>query len=287
MKKKLALGAMAMVLGLGLGGSGLMPAQVFAVSVEATGSSDVSGAVASSEGSRTERSLTADDVAAAVALAEKAIAATTNIGSVAGMRVYLQGWVDQARSLDLNRLSAGQMKELNAALEEGARGLRMTAGVDRKPVEENSVAVPEVKGSEVKTSETVKVAEKKDAGVRKETLVSTVAEPRMMKELPAAKVVDDAKVDAAGAKAEVASSRDFAGLATLATAQVKQPAALVAATDGADGVEVPKTGADASEEKVAQASSAARGMGLIFGGAVVLAAAMGAVLIVKRMKRGL
>ncbi len=39
-----------------------MPAQVFAVSVEATGSSDVSGAVASSEGSRTERSLTADDV---------------------------------------------------------------------------------------------------------------------------------------------------------------------------------------------------------------------------------
>ena len=37
----------------------------------------------------------------------------------------------------------------------------MTAGVDRKPVEENSVAVPEVKGSEVKTSETVKVAEKR------------------------------------------------------------------------------------------------------------------------------
>ncbi len=84
----------------------------------------------------------------------------------------------------------------------------------------------------------------------------------MMKELPAAKVVDDAKVDAAGAKAEVSFvERDFAGLATLATAQVKQPAALVAATDGADGVEVPKTGADASEEKVAQASSAARGWG--------------------------
>ncbi len=284
MKKKLALGAIAMVLGLSVGGSGLMPAQAFAVSVEATGSSDVSGAVASSEGSRTERSLTADDVAAAVALAEKAIAATTNIDSVAGMRVYLQGWVDQARSLDLGRLSAGQMKELVAALEEGARGLRMTAGVDRKPAEENNAAASEVEAGAVANTAD---AERKDAGVRKETLVSTVAEPRVMKELPAAKVADDVKVDTAGTKAEVASSRDFAGLATLATAQVRQPAALVATTDGADGVEVPKTGADASEEKVAQASSAARGMGLIFGGAVVLAAAMGAVLIVKRMKRGL
>ena len=83
-------------------------------------------------------------------------------------------------------------------------------------------------------------------------------------------------------KAEVA-------LVNLATAQVKKPTATSSGSldsevaDSGDVAEVPKTGAS-DEEK---ASSAARGMGLVLGGAVVFAAAAGAVLIVKRMKRDL
>ena len=116
----LALGAM--IMGLSLGA-----VPVAAVSVE-------SEAVAASALSVSEK------VAAAVKQAEAALDATAggaagtvaNAKEVAAMRTYLQGWVQQAQTINVERLTAAQAKELIAALEEGARGLRMTAGVDRK-----------------------------------------------------------------------------------------------------------------------------------------------------------
>lgn len=280
MKKMLALGAMAVVLGLGYG----MP--TMAVATDGTAGASASVAV-----------ISAADVAAAVARAEEAIAVTTgstvNVTEVAAMQAYLRKWVAQARTLDLEQLTAGQLKELAAALNEGARGLRMTAGVDRKVASESS------------SSEATSSA---DAV----TVNAVIAEPRAVKELPAentASAVSSATVSssvktsagsssaAVSTKAETAvvlevtkaSTTDMNALATLAVAQVKKPTvALASATTASAGaenteVDVPKTGAD-DEEK--QASSAVRGMGLVLGGAVVLAA-VGAVLIVKRMKRGL
>ena len=280
MKKMLALGAMAVVLGLGLEGAPAL----------AVATAETSGV--SAQASTTS----ATDVAAAVARAEEAIAktdtTTVNAKEVAAMREYLQGWVAQAKVLDLAQLTAGQVKELIAALDEGARGLRLTAGVDRKVATEASNA-----GATTSTAN----------GTEASTVNGSVAEPRTAKESTSAtkakevaktaetvknvEVADgsDAKADLKDGAEDVAlasaSTKDMSALVTLATAQVKKPtvasAAVVAENAEAD---VPKTGASNEEE---QTSTAVRGMGLVLGGAVVLAAAAGAVLIVKRMKRGL
>lgn len=269
----LALGAMAVVLGLSLS----YGAPALAVSADTVAVS-----------------VSAADVAAAVARAEEAIAktanATVNAKEVAAMWEYLQKWVAQAQTLDLERLTAGQLKELVAALDEGALGLRMKAGVDRKVVTDASSSA---------TSST-------SGSVSSATVSGAIAEPRTVKAESDAKVTEATAVASAAktsavstgttVKVEVAPEvaktvvTDMSSLATLAVAQVKKPTAVLASaagsasTDAEDTeVDVPKTGAN--DEEV-QTSNAVRGMGLVLGGAVVLAAA-GAVLIVKRMKRGL
>lgn len=275
----LVLGAM--IMGLNLGA-----VPVAAVSVE-------SKAVTASASSVSEK------VAAAVKQAEAALDATAggaagtvaNAKEVAAMRTYLQGWVQQAQTINIERLTAAQAKELIAALEEGARGLRMTAGVDRKV----SSSVSSVTQAGSSTAASVNGANAGGAGnvskpatvapvsSNKEVISTTVPEPKVIKEL-AAETVEAGKIETDGAemRAEVA-------LVNLATAQVKKPTATSSGSldsevaDSGDVAEVPKTGAS-DEEK---ASSAARGMGLVLGGAVVFAAAAGAVLIVKRMKRDL
>lgn len=270
-----------MIMGLNLGA-----VPVAAVSVE-------SKAVTASASSVSEK------VAAAVKQAEAALDATAggaagtvaNAKEVAAMRTYLQGWVQQAQTINIERLTAAQAKELIAALEEGARGLRMTAGVDRKV----SSSVSSVTQAGSSTAASVNGANAGGAGnvskpatvapvsSNKEVISTTVPEPKVIKEL-AAETVEAGKIETDGAemRAEVA-------LVNLATAQVKKPTATSSGSldsevaDSGDVAEVPKTGAS-DEEK---ASSAARGMGLVLGGAVVFAAAAGAVLIVKRMKRDL
>lgn len=279
MKKMLALGAMAMVLGLGYG---FEVAPALAVS-GASEVSEVSGCSGTS-------AVLAADVAAAVARAEEAIAktanATVNAKEVAAMREYLQGWVEQARTLDSERLTTAQLKELVAALDEGALGLRLVAGVDRKVTSGNTA------GSAVSSKEPV-------TSSTGSAVIGSVAEPRTVKDLPAENAVSDKTVMASVAKAEVtvaadtttvsaadakASTIDMKALATLAVAQVKKPTAVLASAGAENAeVDVPKTGANDEEE---QTSNAVRGMGLVLGGAVVMAA-VGAVLIVKRMKRGL
>ncbi len=278
----LALGAM--IMGLNLGA-----VPVAAVSVE-------SKAVTASASSVSE------EVAAAVKQAEAALDATAggaagtvaNAKEVAAMRTYLQGWVQQAQTINVERLTAAQAKELIAALEEGARGLRMTAGVDRKvsssassTTQAGSSTVASVNGANAggagNVSKPVTVA---PASSNKEVISTTVPEPKVMKELAAERdeVVETGKVEA-----DVAEMKAEVALVNLATAQVKKPTATSSGSldsevaDSGDVAEVPKTGAS-DEEK---ASSAARGMGLVLGGAVVFAAAAGAVLIVKRMKRDL
>ncbi len=275
----LALGAM--IMGLNLGA-----VPVAAVSVE-------SEAVTASASSVSEK------VAAAVKQAEAALDATAggvagtvaNAKEVAAMRTYLQGWVQQAQTINVERLTAEQAKELIAALEEGARGLRMTAGVDRKTsssvssvTQAGSSTAASVNGANAggagSVSEPATVA---PASSNKEVISTTVPEPKVMKEL-VVETVEAGRIETDGAemKAEVA-------LVNLATAQVKKPTATSSGSldsevaDSGDVAEVPKTGAS-DEEK---ASNAARGMGLVLGGAVVFAAAAGAVLIVKRMKRDL
>lgn len=275
----LALGAMAMVLGLGYG---FEVAPALAVS-GASEVSEVSGCSGTS-------AVLAADVAAAVARAEEAIAktanATVNAKEVAAMREYLQGWVEQARTLDSERLTTAQLKELVAALDEGALGLRLVAGVDRKVTSGNTA------GSAVSSKEPV-------TSSTGSAVIGSVAEPRTVKDLPAENAVSDKTVMASVAKAEVtvaadtttvsaadakASTIDMKALATLAVAQVKKPTAVLASAGAENAeVDVPKTGANDEEE---QTSNAVRGMGLVLGGAVVMAA-VGAVLIVKRMKRGL
>lgn len=281
----LALGAMAMVLGLSYG-FGVAPALAVSAASEVSSVSETSA-------------VSAADVAAAVARAEEAIAktanTTVNVKEVAAMREYLQGWVAQARTLDLGRLTAAQLKELVAALDEGALGLRLVAGVDRK------------------TTAGVAGSTGTNSGSSSSTVVGTaIAEPRMVKELPAEGAVSEKTTEVSEvhtAKAEVAvvadttttpatgmkaSTIDMKALATLAVAQVKKPMAVLASASVASvaevsasaenaEVDVPRTGATDEEER---ASNAVRGMGLVLAGAVVLAA-VGAVLIVKRMKRGL
>lgn len=275
----LALGAM--IMGLNLGA-----VPVAAVSVE-------SEAVTASALSVSEK------VAAAVKQAEAALDATAggavgtaaNAKEVAAMRTYLQGWVQRAQTINIERLTAAQAKELIAALEEGARGLRMTAGVDRKvsssassATQAGSSTVASVNGANAGGAGNVsKPAAATSTSSNKEVISTTVSEPKVMKEL-AVETVEAGKIETDGAemKAEVA-------LVNLATAQVKKPTATSSGSldsevaDSGDVAEVPKTGAS-DEEK---ASTAARGMGLVLGGAVVFAAAAGAVLIVKRMKRDL
>lgn len=275
----LALGAM--IMGLNLGA---VPAA--AVSVE-------------SEAVTTSASSVSEKVAAAVKQAEAALDATAggaagtvaNAKEVAAMRTYLQGWVQQAQTINIERLTAAQAKELIAALEEGARGLRMTAGVDRKvsssassATQAGSSTAASVNGANAGGAGNVsKPAIVASASSNKEVISTTVPEPKVMKEL-AVETIESGKIETDGAKmkAEVA-------LVNLATAQVKKPTAASSGSldsevaDSGDVAEVPKTGAS-DEEK---ASTAARGMGLVLGGAVVFAAAAGAVLIVKRMKRDL
>lgn len=275
----LALGAMAMVLGLSYGFE-VVPALAVSVASEVSEVSGCSGASA----------VSAADVAAAVARAEEAIVktanATVNAKEVAAMREYLQGWVAQARTLDLERLTTAQLKELVAALDEGALGLRLVAGVDRKVASNGS--------TESAAGSTV--AETGSAGL---AVTASVAEPWVVKELPAESAVAEKTTEVSTAKAEVAvvadttaasatgmraSTIDMKALATLAVAQVKKPTAVLASAGAENAeVDVPKTGANDEEE---QTSNAVRGMGLVLGGAVVMAA-VGAVLIVKRMKRGL
>lgn len=265
----LALGAMAMVLGLSYG-SGVAPALAVSAASEVSGCSGASA-------------VSAADVAAAVTRAEEAIAKTANVTvnakEVAAMREYLQGWVAQARALDLERLTTAQLKELVAALDEGALGLRLVAGVDRKVASNGST--------------------ESAAGSAGMTVTGSVAEPRVVKELPAESAVAEKTTEVSTAKAEVAvvadtiaasatdmkaSTIDMKALATLAAAQVKKPTAVLASVGAENAeVDVPKTGTNDEEE---QTSNAVRGMGLVLGGAVVMAA-VGAVLIVKRMKRGL
>lgn len=285
MKKKLALGAMAMVLGLSYG-SGVAPALAVSAASEVSEVSEVSGCSGAS-------AVSAADVAAAVTRAEEAIAKTANVTvnakEVAAMREYLQGWVAQARALDLERLATAQLKELVAALDEGALGLRLVAGVDRKTTSGNTA------GSAVSSKEPV-------TSSTGSAVIGSVAEPRTVKELPAEGTVSEKTTEVSEvstAKAEVAvatdatvapttdmknSTIDMKALATLAAAQVKKPTAVLASVGAENAeVDVPKTGANDEEE---QTSNAVRGMGLVLGGAVVMAA-VGAVLIVKRMKRGL
>lgn len=278
----LALGAMAMVLGLSYG-FGVAPALAVSAASEVSSVSETS-------------IVSAADVAAAVARAEEAIAktanATVNVKEVAAMQEYLRGWVAQARTLDLGRLTAAQLKELVAALDEGALGLRLVAGVDRKVAPNGST--------------------ESAAGSAGLTVAGSVAEPRVVKELPAEGAVSEKATGVSEvytAKAEVAvaadtmtapatdmkaSTIDMKTLATLAVAQVKKPTAVLASASVASvaevsasaenaEVDVPRTGATDEEERT---SNAVRGMGLVLAGAVVLAA-VGAVLIVKRMKRGL
>lgn len=286
MKKTLrALALVAMMVSLGLGA-----VPVAATSVE-------SETVTASASSVSEK------VAVAVKQAEVALDATAggaagavaNAKEVAAMRTYLRGLIQRAQGIDLNQLTAAQATELKAALEEGARGLRMTAGVDRKPAATGSnVSGGSVDGAAAEgvggtlTSGTGAVsAGSSDKG----TISGTVPEPKVMKELAkveaasgSARVSGETAVsDNAGAEGESTGVKAevVAGLVSLASAQVKKP--VVAQVDEEDEVEVPKTGASDEE----RTSSAARGMGLILGGAVVFAAAVGAVLIVKRMKRDL
>ena len=205
------------------------------------------------------------------------------------MRTYLQGWVQQAQTINVERLTAAQAKELIAALEEGARGLRMTAGVDRKvsssassAAQAGSSTAASVSGANAGGAGNVsKPATVASASSNKEVISTTVPEPKVMKEL-AVETVEASKVEA-----DVAEMKAEVALVNLATAQVKKPTAtqVVASSDltSGDVAEVPKTGASDEE----RASNAARGMGLVLGGAVVFAAAAGAVLIVKRMKRDL
>ena len=273
----LALGAM--IMGLSLGA-----VPVAAVSVE----SEVVTASALS---------VSEKVAAAVKQAEAALDATAggaagtvaNAKEVAAMRTYLQGWVQQAQTINVERLTAAQAKELIAALEEGARGLRMTAGVDRKvsssassAAQAGSSTAASVSGANAGGAGNVsKPATVASASSNKEVISTTVPEPKVMKEL-AVETVEASKVEA-----DVAEMKAEVALVNLATAQVKKPTAtqVVASSDltSGDVAEVPKTGASDEE----RASNAARGMGLVLGGAVVFAAAAGAVLIVKRMKRDL
>lgn len=279
----LALGAMAVVLGLSLS-CGFEVAPALAVAAEEASSA------AESATSRVATTISATDIAAAVARAEEAIAktanATVNAKEVAAMREYLQGWVAQARTLDLERLTAAQLKELVAALDEGALGLRLVAGVDRKVASGNTA------GSAVSSKEPV-------TSSTGSAVIGSVAEPRTVKELPMKSAVAEKTTEVSTAKAEVAvvadataapatymktSTIDMKALATLAVAQVKKPTAVLASAGAENAeVDVPKTGANDEEE---QTSNAVRGMGLVLGGAVVMAA-VGAVLIVKRMKRGL
>lgn len=276
----LVLGAMAMVLGLSYG-FGVAPALAVSAASEVSSVSETS-------------IVSTADVAAAVARAEEAIAktanTTVNAKEVAAMREYLQGWVAQARTLDLGRLTAAQLKELVAALDEGALGLRLVAGVDRK------------------TTAGVAGSTGTNSGSSSSTVVGTaIAEPRTVKELPAEGAVSEKTTEVSEvhtAKAEVAvvadtttapatgmkaSTIDMKALATLAVAQVKKPTAVLASVAEVSAsaenaeVDVPRTGATDEEERT---SNAVRGMGLVLAGAVVLAA-VGAVLIVKRMKRGL
>lgn len=251
MKKTLnALALGAVMMGLSLG------APVAAVSVE-------SEAVTASALNASEK------VAAAVKQAETALDVTeevatsaTNAKQVAAMRIYLQGWVRQARTVGVEQLSAAEAKELVAALEEGARGLRMTAGVDRK----------------------VQASDRGDSDI---VNMGVIQEPRVMKE--AAQSEATVKAEPVAKTNEMSVSSKVKAVANLAEATVrteKPTAAQTAVSDdlaSSDLVDVPKTGAD-EEERTA---SAARGIGLVLGGAVVFAAAAGAVLIVKRMKRGL
>lgn len=278
MKKVLTLGAVAVVLGLSSLGAPAM-----AVSM---GESSVVSA--------------ADAVSVAIARAEEALAVTadsTSVAGVASMRAYLQKWVAQARTVDASRLTTAQLEELVAALNEGARGLRATAGVDRKVTAGVDNTMDSAAGS-------VGSSAAATTSPSSTTVSATVAEPRIVKELPASVASTDSDVSASvsGATAAVAATADststeakgeVATLANAGVAQVKKP--VVAATDKVASakevaelsdseVEVPKTGMDEEEEK---ASSAVRGIGMILGGAVVLAAAAGAVLIVKRMKRGM
>jgi len=275
----LALGAMAMVLGLSYGFEVVPALAVSAVSA----TSEVSSVSAPS-------AVSAADIAAAVVRAEEAIAktanATVNAKEVAAMQEYLQGWVAQARTLDFERLTTAQLKELVAALDEGALGLRLVAGVDRKVASNGSTE--SAAGSAV--------AEAGSAGL---AVADSVAEPRTVRELPAESAVLEKTTEVSTAKAEVAVVADTAAapatdmkastinmkaLATLAVAQVKKPTAVLASAGAENAeVDVPKTGANDEEE---QTSNAVWGMGLVLGGAVVMAA-VGAVLIVKRMKRGL
>lgn len=288
----LALGAMAMVLGLSYGFEVAPALAVSAASEvsEVSGCSGDSGAMAASNALTATSAVSAADVAAAVTRAEEAIAKTANVTvnakEVAAMREYLQGWVAQARALDLERLTTAQLKELVAALDEGALGLRLVAGVDRKAVSNAST----------ESAADSTVAEAGSAGL---AVTGSVAEPRVVKELPAESAVLDKTTEVSTAKAEVAvvadtaaapaadmkaSTIDMKALAALAVAQVKKPTAVLASAGAENAeVDVPKTGANDEEE---QTSNAVRGMGLVLGGAVVMAA-VGAVLIVKRMKRGL
>lgn len=294
----LALGAVAMVLGLSYGFE-VAPAVAVSAASEVSGcsgASEVSETVATSGGMAAESSVATAgnaakaEVASAVTRAEEAIVktanATVNVKEVAAMQEYLQGWVAQARTLDLERLTTAQLKELVAALDEGALGLRLVAGVDRKVASNGS-------------TESAAGSTESEAGSAGLAVTGSVAEPRVVKELPAESAVLDKTTEVSTAKAEVAvvadtiaapatdmkaSTIDMKALATLAVAQVKKPTAVLTSAGAENAeVDVPKTGANDEEE---QTSNAVRGMGLVLGGAVVMAA-VGAVLIVKRMKRGL
>ncbi len=200
--------------------------------------------------------------------------------------------MQRAQTINIERLTAAQAKELIAALEEGARGLRMTAGVDRKvsssassAAQAGSLTAASVNGANAGGAGNVsKPATVVPVSSNKEVISTTVPEPKVVKELAAERdeVVETGKVEA-----DVAEMKAEVALVNLATAQVKKPTAtqVVASSDltSGDVAEVPKTGASDEE----RASNAARGMGLVLGGAVVFAAAAGAVLIVKRMKRDL
>lgn len=278
MKKMRAFGAvLAMILS-----SGVTP--VFAVSagladgeaVEVSGASGGSEMAAVAEVSGVDAGDANDSaLSLAVAQAEQALLVTANVPEVAGVRAYLQGLVAQAQSLDFAKLSTAEQKELLAALNEGARGLRALAGVDRK---ESSNSASDNTAAVVGSGSVTSGAATGSAVASGVARVTNVAVAQAMD----APVAGDVAVAVEVSSASGASGSEFA---TLALAQVKKTSGVTLAAAELDGVEVPKTGA--SEEDAQQTSNAVRGMGLVLGGAVVLAAAAGAVLIVKRMKRGL
>lgn len=242
--------------------------------------------------------VTQSDVTAATMTAQAVIAATaqnTN-AEVVAIRKYMQGLVAKAQKA--STMPQQSLTDLVAALNEGARGLKTIAAASQKAASsvtatagpaaaDATAAGATAVGSTAAVAQTTAKAENK---VAKATVTAEPVKTTAQKTTEAAKVAE-VKADATEAKADV-MAENLTNLVTLAVAQVanmeSESVAEPESNEKSENreedaeAEVPRTG----EREDAMSTGALRGMGLVLGGAVVLAAA-GAVLIVKRMKRGL